>query len=79
MDTHFPKILLHFANQRHPQWPTVLNSLDLFTDSFPLDSDKKVSFADLKATIYSFAKQMFGTDHAETGIKVVPYYFFASQ
>ena len=24
--------------------------------------DKKVSFADLKATIYSFAKQMFGTD-----------------
>ena len=27
-----------------------------------LDIDKKVSFADLKATIYSFAKQMFGTD-----------------
>ena len=24
--------------------------------------DKKVSFADLKATIYSFAKQMFGAD-----------------
>ena len=44
-----------FTGSEHPVQKVLGEMKSIFLD-------KKVSFADLKATIYSFAKQMFGTD-----------------
>src|SRR3972149_11368868 len=33
---HFPKSTLHFADQRHSQWPAILRGFYVFTDIFTI-------------------------------------------
>jgi hypothetical protein len=36
MTSNFPEIGFHFPDQWHPQRPTKLNQLDIFTDELPI-------------------------------------------